>query len=81
MKLTLRTVEWTLSDPQNYRMALFPRHQSYTSLTPEGANGMQWTGKYGFISMTAYGQNYGPDGLNEAGLYGGVEGQVSILLV
>ena len=67
-----RTVEWALSDAQHYRMALFPRHQAYASLTPEGANGMQWAGKYGFVSMTAYGQNYGPDGLNEAGLYVGM---------
>lgn len=67
-----RTVEWALSDAQHYRMALFPRHQSYASLTPEGANGMKWTGQFGFVSMTAYGQNYGPDGLNEAGLYVGM---------
>jgi len=67
-----RTVEWALSDAQHYRMALFPRHQSYASLTPEGANGMTWAGKFGFVSMTAYGQNYGPDGLNEAGLYVGM---------
>ena len=67
-----RTVEWALSDAQHYRMALFPRHQSYSSLTPEGANGMKWAGKFGFVSMTAYGQNYGPDGLNEAGLYVGM---------
>ncbi len=29
-------------------------------------------GKYGFVSLTAYGQPYGPDGLNEKGLYVGV---------
>jgi len=67
-----RTVEWALSDAQHYRMALFPRHQNYASLTPEGPNGMKWAGKFGFVSMTAYGQNYGPDGLNEAGLYVGM---------
>jgi len=33
---------------------------------------MRWAGQYGFVSMTAYGQNYGPDGLNEAGLYVGM---------
>jgi choloylglycine hydrolase len=67
-----RTVEWSLSDAQHYRIAVFPRTKTYTSLTPEGANGMQWGGRYGFLSMTAYGQDYGPDGLNEAGLYVGM---------
>jgi choloylglycine hydrolase len=67
-----RTVEWSLSDAQHYRIALFPRTKAYTSLTPEGPNGMQWAGRYGFLSMTAYGQDYGPDGLNEAGLYVGM---------
>ena len=31
-----------------------------------------WTGTYGFVTLTAYGQSYGPDGLNEEGLYVGV---------
>ncbi len=67
-----RTVEWALGDAQHYRIALFPRSKSYTSLTPEGPNGMQWQGRYGFVAMTAYGQDYGPDGMNEAGLYVGM---------
>ncbi len=67
-----RTVEWALSDAQHYRIALFPRAKRFASLTPEGANGMKWTGRYGFLSMTAYGQDYGPDGMNEEGLYVGM---------
>lgn len=67
-----RTVEWALSDAQHYRIALFPRAKGFASLTPEGANGMKWTGRYGFLSMTAYGQDYGPDGMNEEGLYVGM---------
>lgn len=67
-----RTVEWALSDAQHYRIALFPRTKAYTALTPDGTNGMHWQGRYGFVSMTAYGQDYGPDGLNEAGLYVGM---------
>lgn len=67
-----RTVEWALSDAQHYRIALFPRNKAFVSLTSEGPNGMQWTGRYGFLSMTAYGQDYGPDGMNEAGLYVGM---------
>jgi choloylglycine hydrolase len=67
-----RTVEWALSDAGHYRIAVFPRTQAYRALTPEGAHGMAWTGSYGFVSMTAYEQPYGPDGLNEAGLYVGM---------
>ncbi|MCK6390679.1 MAG: choloylglycine hydrolase family protein [Azonexus sp.] len=67
-----RTVEWALSDAQHYRIALFPRTRKYAALTPDGPNGMQWQGRYGFVSMTAYGQDYGPDGMNEAGLYVGM---------
>jgi len=67
-----RTVEWALSDAQHYRIALFPRNKAFVSLTPEGPNGMQWTGRHGFLSMTAYGQDYGPDGMNEVGLYVGM---------
>jgi choloylglycine hydrolase len=33
---------------------------------------MRWDGKYGFVTLTAYGQPYGPDGMNEEGLYVGV---------
>ena len=67
-----RTVEWSLSDAQHYRIAVFPQKYQYTALTPEGATGMHWSGRYGFVSMTAYGQDYGPDGLNEKGLYVGM---------
>jgi choloylglycine hydrolase len=67
-----RTVEWALSDAQHYRIALFPRARQFTSQTPDGPQGMRWTGRYGFLSMTAYGQDYGPDGMNEAGLYVGM---------
>lgn len=67
-----RTVEWALSDAQHDRLVLFPRAKAFTGLTPDGAKGLKWLGKYGFISLTAYGQDYGPDGMNEAGLYVGM---------
>lgn len=67
-----RTVEWALGDAQHNRILVVPRNKKFNGLTPEGANGKAWTGKYGFISLTAYGENYGPDGLNEEGLYVGV---------
>jgi choloylglycine hydrolase len=67
-----RTVEWGLSDARHDRLVLIPRKHSFEALVPGDQPGMKWTGKYGFISMTAYGQDYGPDGLNEAGLYVGM---------
>jgi len=67
-----RTVEWALSDAQHNKLLVVPRNKTFTALTPEGNNGMSWIGKYGFVTLTAYGQPYGPDGLNEEGLYVGV---------
>ncbi len=67
-----RTVEWALSDARHNRLAVIPRGKAFQALTPQGPNGMSWTGRFGFVTMTAYGQDYGPDGLNEHGLYVGM---------
>jgi len=67
-----RTVEWALGDAQHDRVVLFPRGKAFTGLTPGGSNGLKWQGQHGFVSLTAYGQDYGPDGMNEAGLYVGM---------
>jgi choloylglycine hydrolase len=67
-----RTVEWALSDADHDTLVLFPRDHAFEGQTPEGYNGLAWTGRYGFVSLSAYGQPYGPDGMNEAGLYVGM---------
>lgn len=67
-----RTVEWALSDAHHDRVGVFGRGRRSTAQTPTGRDGKQWVGPYGFVSLTAYGQPYGPDGMNEAGLYVGV---------
>jgi choloylglycine hydrolase len=67
-----RTVEWALSDDRHNRIMIMPRNNSFQALTPKGANGKKWTGTYGFVSLTAYGENFGPDGMNEKGLYVGL---------
>lgn len=67
-----RTVEWAASDAGHDSLVLFPRAHAFTAQTPEGLNGRHWTGRYGFVSLRAYDQDYGPDGLNEAGLYVGM---------
>jgi choloylglycine hydrolase len=67
-----RTVEWAMSDARHDSLVLFPRNHAFTAQTPEGLNGLRWKGRYGFVSLRAYGQDYGPDGVNEAGLYVGM---------
>ena len=67
-----RTVEWALGDASHDRLVLFPRGKAFNGLTPGGDNGLKWQGRHGFVSITAYGQDYGPDGMNEAGLYVGM---------
>ncbi|WBQ12928.1 choloylglycine hydrolase family protein [Hyphomonadaceae bacterium BL14] len=71
-RIVARTVEWALSDADHDTLVLFPRDHQFTAQTPEGFNGLSWTGRYGFISLGAYGEPYGPDGMNEAGLYVGM---------
>jgi len=70
--IAARTVEWAAGDAHHDTLVAFPRNHSFTGLTPGGENGLQWKGRHGFVSLTAYGQEYGPDGLNEAGLYVGM---------
>jgi choloylglycine hydrolase len=67
-----RTVEWALSDAAHDRLMVVPRRHAFVGTTPDGTAGMRWEGRYGFVTMTAYGQPFGPDGMNEAGLYVGM---------
>jgi choloylglycine hydrolase len=67
-----RTVEWALSDAAHDRLMVFPRRHAFVGTTPDGLTGMRWEGRHGFVTMTAYGQPFGPDGMNEAGLYVGM---------
>jgi choloylglycine hydrolase len=67
-----RTVEWALSDANHDKIVVIPRGKHFVGLTPEGENGKKWVGQYGFVSLMAYDQPFGPDGLNEHGLYVGL---------
>jgi choloylglycine hydrolase len=67
-----RTVEWALNDAQHNQILVVPRNKKFKGQTPDGYNGKSWVGNYGFVTLTAYGQPYGPDGMNEEGLYVGV---------
>ena len=67
-----RTVEWALNDAQHNKILIVQRNKQFTGQTPDGYNGKKWKANYGFVTLTAYDQPYGPDGLNEEGLYVGV---------
>lgn len=67
-----RTVEWALGNADHDQIAIFPRDHDFVGQTPGGHDGLRWKGRHGFISLMAYGQPYGPDGVNEAGLYVGM---------
>lgn len=67
-----RTVEWALGDAGHDSLIVFPRGHDFTAQTPEGYNGLNWTGTRGFVSLRAHDQDYGPDGMNESGLYVGM---------
>ena len=70
--IVARTVEWAMGDAKHNQLAIFPRGKSYRAQTPDGMNGKSWQGRYGFVSVAAYDQPYGPDAMNEKGLYVGV---------
>jgi choloylglycine hydrolase len=67
-----RTVEWALGDAGHDRLLIVPRGESFRGLTPDGENGHAWRGRHGFVTLTAYGTDYGPDAVNEHGLYVGM---------
>ncbi len=50
------------------KIKLFPRNQKMTSQSPDRKKGLSWVSKYGFLGLTAFGQNFSFDGLNEMGL-------------
>jgi len=67
-----RTVEWALGDARHNQIVIFPRGKAFRAQTPDGLNGKSWVGRFGFVSLSAYDQPYGPDAMNERGLYVGM---------
>ncbi|WP_044210471.1 linear amide C-N hydrolase [Flammeovirga sp. OC4] len=65
-----RTLEWGAFD-LNSKMVVVPQGHQFKGLTPEGRNGKDYQSKYGFIAVTAFGDDVLADGMNEAGLAGG----------
>lgn len=61
-----RTMEWGAFDLES-RIVVVPRGETFRSTTPEGENGIRWTGEYGFLGLDMLGRVYA-DGMNETGL-------------
>lgn len=64
--LTVRTMEFGIDLDSDVVIA--PRGRAVTSPAPDGAKGMTWTTKYGFVYANAFGLPIASDGLNEKGL-------------
>jgi len=69
--IVARTVEWALGDAKHNQIVIFPRGNVFRAQTPDGLNGMSWKGRFGLVSVAAYNQPFGPDAMNERGLYVG----------
>ena len=66
-----RTLEWGTFDLHS-RILIFPRGHSFVGETPEGMNGMTWTGKYGIVGIDMIEKPYYADAMNEKGLVAGL---------
>lgn len=52
-----------------YDLIVVPRNHPYASPGPNGAEGLAWKTRYGFVGVAQFGKDYGiSDGMNEKGL-------------
>ena len=61
-----RTMEVGIDLKSN--LIVVPQGRAYVGTAPEGAPGLHWTTKYGFVGPNAFDMPYVCDGLNEKGL-------------
>lgn len=66
-----RSMEWGAFD-LNSRVAIIPRGFTFTGTTPDGVNGKRWAAKYGVVGLDMLEKDFLADGMNEAGLAGGM---------
>ncbi|MEM9635060.1 MAG: choloylglycine hydrolase family protein [Pseudomonadota bacterium] len=66
-----RSMEWGAFD-LNSRVAIIPRGLAFTGTTPDGVNGKSWTARYGVVGLDMLEKDFLADGMNEAGLAGGM---------
>ena len=70
-KVVARTVEWAAT-PMQCGYMVSPRGHKFQSYTPTGANGLKYTGIYGFVGIYTEYELFVVEGVNEAGLSAGL---------
>ena len=70
-KVVARTIEWGGSLMDSYYVVV-PRGHACRSFTPEGADGMEFVSKYGYVGLSVVKEEFVAEGLNEAGLSAGL---------
>jgi len=66
-----RSMEWGTFDLHS-RVSIVPRGYTFNGMTPEGRNGLKWTGKYGVVGIDMLEKDLIADGMNEQGLTAGL---------
>lgn len=69
--VTARTIEWAASD-MNSLYVVVPRGYTSQSMTPDGATGMRFKTKYGYVGLAVEQSDFVTEGLNEKGLSAGL---------
>ena len=70
-RVVARTVEWAAT-PMQCGYVVSPRGHGFQSYTPTGANGLRYTGVYGFVGIYTEYEPFVVEGVNEAGLSAGL---------
>lgn len=66
-----RTIEWAKGALKS-EYVIIPRGQKLRSYTPTGANGMEFTTRYGVVGLAVVEKEFIAEGINEAGLSAGL---------
>ena len=70
-RVVARTVEWAAT-PMQCGYVVAPRGHVHQSYTPQGADGMKYTGLYGYVGIYTEYEPFIVEGINEAGLSAGL---------
>ena len=70
-RVVARTVEWAAT-PMQCGYVVAPRGYVHQSYTPQGADGMKYTGIYGYVGIYTEYEPFVVEGINEAGLSAGL---------
>ena len=66
-----RTIEWA-NGALKSEYVIIPRGEHLRSYTPTGANGMEFTSRYGVVGLSVVEREFIAEGINEAGLSAGL---------